>query len=129
ITRAEDRQARSRRNRLATLRRIRDEDPDVSILVLAGKLRSEDAIYFKLVASYPGRNFAALPAMHVKAPAVIRAFQQVAFQAAAGKRHAAMRAGVAHCERFTLCVAPNRKRFAQQHRLAHSALSNAGAEQ
>jgi hypothetical protein len=52
----------------------------------------------------------------VESPAVIAALDLVALKASAGKRHAAVRTGVAHGESPALLVAANDERLFKQHR-------------
>jgi hypothetical protein len=60
---------------------------------------------FKVCSGDERRDQLALAGVGVESPAVVRAFDLLAVETSAGKRHAAMRAGVAQGEGLALPVA------------------------
>src|SRR6185437_2621361 len=75
--------------------RIRYEDPDEAVLLLAGIAAGINAIHFETLIRRERRDELALSIVNVELPAVISAFQIFSIEAAAVERHASMRAGVA----------------------------------
>src|SRR6266404_2357390 len=74
---------------------IGNEDPDEIVALFAGIAASVDAVDFKSLLGDERRDQFALAGVGVESPAVVGAFDLLAVEVSAGKRHAAMRAGVA----------------------------------
>src|SRR5437660_531166 len=71
------------------------ENPDVIISFLTSKAAGIDAIDFQILARRERWNLATLTCVRIKLPTVITAFHELAVEAAAGKRHAAVRTSMA----------------------------------
>src|ERR1035441_6000196 len=74
---------------------IRYKDPDEIVALFAGVAAGVDAVDFQILLGDQRRDQFALSGAGVESPAVVRAFDLLAVECSAGKRHAAMRAGVA----------------------------------
>src|SRR6516162_7774887 len=64
--------------------RIRDEHPDVVVLIAASVAAGVDAIDLQSLVGSKGRNESALSAVRIEPPAVIAAFEFAALQATVG---------------------------------------------
>src|SRR6516165_3593793 len=94
---------------------IRDEHPNVTVLIPASVASGVDAIDLQGLVRSKGRNEPALSAVRIEPPTVIAAFHFAVLQAAVGKRHAAVRAGVVQGERLSSSIAPeNQGRLEKQ---------------
>ena len=68
-----------------------NENPDEAVVFLAGIAAGVNAIDFELLVRSQRRNQLALSGVRVESPAVVAAFDLLAIELTAGKRHAAMR--------------------------------------
>jgi hypothetical protein len=71
---------------------------------------------FKVLLRDQRRNQLALAGVGVESPAMVRAFDLFAVELSAGKRHAAMRTGVAQGKGLALPVASDYQGLFKQHR-------------
>src|SRR5438132_1324504 len=97
------------------LGRLRNEDPDVVVVLLAGKTARVDAVQFELLIRGEGWNVLALTGMGVEFPAMIATFDLLAVEPSIGKRHASVRAGISQGKRTSAPVPPDHERNFQQH--------------
>src|ERR1019366_9831938 len=81
---------------------IGDEDPEEVVALFAEITAGVDAVDFQSLIGDERRDQLALAGMGVESPAVVRAFDLLAVELPAGKRHAAMRAGVAQGKSLAL---------------------------
>src|ERR1700730_1843393 len=86
---------------------IGNEDPDEVVVFLAGIAAGVDAVDFQRLLGDERRDQLALAGVGVESPAVVGALDLLAVEVSAGKRHAAVRAGVAQSEGLALWVAPD----------------------
>src|SRR5580658_929279 len=93
---------------------IGNEDPNEGVALLARIAAGIDAVDFQSLLGNKRRDPLALAGVSVEPPAVVGAFDLLAVEVSAGKRHAAMRAGIAQSESFALPVASNDERLFEQ---------------
>src|ERR1700674_280437 len=86
---------------------IGNEDPDEVVALFAGIAAGVDAVDFQSLIGDERRDQFALAGVGVECPAVVAAFDLLAVEVSAGKRHAAMRAGIAQGEGLAWSVASN----------------------
>src|SRR6266446_9586325 len=96
---------------------IGNEDPDKVVALFAGIAAGVDAVDFQSLLGDKRRDQLALAGVGVESPAVVGAFDLLAIEVSAGKRHAAMRAGVAQSEGLAWLVASHYQWLFEQHRL------------
>src|ERR1700681_4260015 len=84
---------------------IGNEHPDEVVALFAGIAAGVDAVDFQSLLGYERRNQLALAGVGVKSPAVVGTFDLLAVEVSAGKRHPAMRAGVAQSKGLAWLVA------------------------
>ena len=102
-------EARPRRTRLG------NEDPDETVLLLAGIAAGVDAVNLHVLIRSQGRDQLALAGMGVEPPAMVAALQLLAVEPAAGEWHTAMRAGIVQGEgRPWLIAAEDQGNFEQR---------------
>ncbi len=95
-------------------RRLRDEDPNVVVVLLAGIATGVNAVDSQTLIASEGWNGLTLAGVGIEAPAVVTALDLLTVEVGAGKRHAAVRTGVAQGERFALAVAAQHEGRLQQ---------------
>src|SRR6266853_4311150 len=81
------------------------EDPDEVVAFFAGIAAGVDAVEFQRLIGDERRDQLALAGMGVESPAVVGTFDLLAVEVSAGKRHTAVRAGVAQGEGLAWLVA------------------------
>src|SRR6266436_3785886 len=96
---------------------IRNEHPDEVVPFFAGIAAGVDAVDFQSLIGDERRDQLALAGVGVESPAVVGAFDLLSVEVSAGKRHAAMRAGVAQSEGLAWSVASHYQWLFEQHRL------------
>src|ERR1700675_609386 len=82
-----------------------NEDPDEVVELFAGIASGVDAVDLQSLLGDERRDQLALAGVGVESPAVVGAFDLLAVEVSAGKRHAAVRAGVAQSEGLAWSVA------------------------
>src|SRR5229473_6390059 len=102
---------------------VGNEDPDEIIALFAGITAGVDAVDFQILIGDERRNQLALAGVSVESPPVVGAFDLLAVELSIGKRHTAMRAGVAEGKGLALSVASNNQRLFEQHSLCYCELS------
>ena len=95
---------------------IRNEYPNEIVAFFAGITAGIDAIDFQFLIGDQRWNQRTLSGVRVEPPAVIRTLHLCAVQLSAGKRHAAVRTGIAESERSSGMVAAHGERRFEQHR-------------
>src|SRR6266403_3183304 len=96
---------------------IGNENPDEIVALFAGIAAGVDAVDFQRLIGDERRDQLALAGVGVESPAVVGTFDLLAVEVSAGKRHAAMRAGVAQSEGLAWLVASHYQWLFEQHRL------------
>src|SRR5438445_550526 len=86
---------------------IGNEDPDEIVALFAGIAAGVDAVDLQRLLGDERGDQLALAGVGVESPAVVGTFDLLAVEVSAGKRHAAVRAGVARSEGLALLVASN----------------------
>src|SRR3981189_786039 len=86
---------------------IGNEDPDEVVALFAGIAAGVDAVDLQRLLGDERRDQLALAGMGVESPAVVGTFDLLAVEVSEGKRHAAMRAGVAQGKGLAWLVASN----------------------
>src|SRR6267378_1881686 len=81
------------------------EDPDKVVALFAGIAAGVDAVDFQRLIGDERRDQLALAGVGIESPAVVAAFDLLAVEVSAGKRHAAVRAGVTQSEGLAWLVA------------------------
>jgi len=84
---------------------IGNEDPEEVVALFAGIAAGVDAVDFQILLGDERRDQFALAGVGVESPAVVGAFDFLAVELSAGKRHAAMRTGVAQGKGLAVLVA------------------------
>src|SRR6266478_1235538 len=84
---------------------VRNEDPDEIVALFAGIAAGVDAVDFQSLLGDKRRDQLALAGVGVESPAVVGAFDLFAVELSTGKRHPAMRAGVAQGKGLALSIA------------------------
>src|SRR5229473_1561991 len=102
---------------------VGNEDPDEIIALFAGIAAGVDAVDLQSLIGDERRNQLALAGVGVEPPPVVGAFDLLAVELSIGKRHTAMRAGVAEGKGLALSVASNNQRLFEQHSLCYCELS------
>ena len=126
---AEGGQPRRFFTRLGASAPLRHVYPEVSILLAAGERAGVDLADIELVVGHERRDLAALAADRLELPAVIRTFQVLPVEPAAGERHAAVRTTVARREGAAFGIASQHQGNAQQHGRLQLASAHAFAAQ
>ena len=103
------------------------ENPDVAVMFFAGVMAGENAFGLDFVLVGTRRDFDALAAACIEAPAVVAAFDGFAVEAAVGERNSTMRAGVAHRERFAIRGPTEHERDFEEHRGCETLADDFGA--
>src|SRR6266849_4539051 len=93
---------------------VGNEDPDEVIALFAGIAAGVDAVDLQRLIGDERRDQLALARVGVKSPPVVGTFDLLAVELSIGKRHPAMRAGVAQGERLALSVASDNQRLFEQ---------------
>src|SRR6516225_2328027 len=115
VRRTEDGEAWRRFLRFAAGARKRHVNPDVAILLFAGKMSGMDFFYVELRIFGKRRDRAAQARLCLEAPAVVVALELIAIEMPKRERHSPMRTTVSQREGATAIVAPDDQRCAEQH--------------
>src|SRR5271156_2190413 len=95
--------------------RIGNKNPDEVVSLLAGIAASVDSVDFQILLGDERRDQFALTRLRVEFPAVVRAFNLLAVEFSAGKRHAAMWTSITQRKRQALLVASDYEGLFEQH--------------